>query len=90
LVSTLGGGIASQLLNLEDVAAEAGFEPYRSRHDGRIFPRINGILFITMWRFTKNNCITESFHRKMKRIQRRAYDFKNLNSYGLRDIAQYG
>jgi hypothetical protein len=25
-----------------------------------------------MWRFTKNNGITEGFHRKMKPIQRRA------------------
>ena len=26
-----------------------------------------------MWRFSKNNGITEGFHRKMKLIQRRAY-----------------
>jgi hypothetical protein len=29
-----------------------------------------------MWRFTKNNGITEGFHRKMKLIQRRAYGLK--------------
>ncbi|MCF6778016.1 ISL3 family transposase, partial [Thiotrichales bacterium 19X7-9] len=29
-----------------------------------------------MWRFTKNNGITEGFHRKMKLIQRRAYGFR--------------
>jgi len=43
-----------------------------------------------MWRFTKNNGITEGFHRKMKLIQRRAYGFKNFNNYRLRVIAQCG
>ena len=31
---------------------------------------------IRMWRFTKNNGITEGFHRKMKLIQRMAYGYK--------------
>ena len=43
-----------------------------------------------MWRFRKNNSITEGFHRKMKLIQRRAYGFKNFNNYRLRVIAQCG
>jgi len=43
-----------------------------------------------MWRFTKNNGITEGFHRKMKLIQRRAYGFQNFNNYRLRVIAQCG
>jgi transposase len=43
-----------------------------------------------MWRFTKNNGITEGFHRKMKLIQRRAYGFKNFQNYRLRVIAQCG
>ncbi|WP_411845078.1 ISL3 family transposase [Roseibacillus persicicus] len=43
-----------------------------------------------MWRFTRNNGITEGFHRKMKLIQRRAYGFKNFNNYRLRVIAQCG
>jgi len=42
------------------------------------------------WRFTKNNGITEGFHRKMKLIQRRAYGFRNFNNYRLRVIAQCG
>ena len=33
---------------------------------------------IRMWRFTKNNSITEGFHRKMKLIQRLAYGYKNF------------
>jgi transposase len=32
--------------------------------------------WLAMWRFTKNNGITEGFHRKMKLIQRRAYGSK--------------
>jgi transposase len=34
-----------------------------------------------MWRFTKNNGITEGFHRKMKLIQRQAYGFRNFDNY---------
>jgi len=43
-----------------------------------------------MWRFSKNNGITEGFHRKMKLIQRRAYGFRNFLNYRLRVIAQCG
>ncbi|MFN9408920.1 MAG: transposase, partial [Akkermansiaceae bacterium] len=43
-----------------------------------------------MWRFTKNNPITERYHIKMKLIQRRAYGFRNFNNYRLRVIAQCG
>lgn len=43
-----------------------------------------------MWRFSKNNGITEGFHRKMKLIQRRAYGFKNFENYRLRVIAECG
>jgi transposase len=43
-----------------------------------------------MWRFRKNNSITEGFHRKMKLIQRRAYGFRNFNNYRLRVIAHCG
>jgi len=43
-----------------------------------------------MWRFSKNNGITEGFHRKMKLIQRRAYGFRNFNNYRLRVIAHCG
>lgn len=37
-----------------------------------------------MFRFTKNNGITEGFHRKMKLIQRRAYGFRNFENYRIR------
>ncbi len=39
---------------------------------------------VRMWRFSKNNGITEGFHRKMKLIQRRAYGFQNFENYRLR------
>jgi transposase len=39
---------------------------------------------VRMWRFTKNNGITEGFHRKMKLIQRRAYGFRNFENYRMR------
>ena len=34
-----------------------------------------------MFRYSKNNGITEGFHRKMKLIQRRVYGFKNFENY---------
>jgi len=43
-----------------------------------------------MWRFTKNNGITEGFHTKMELIQRRAYGFRNFNNYRLRVIVLCG
>jgi transposase len=45
---------------------------------------------VRMWRFTRNNSITEGFHRKMKLIQRRAYGFRSFSNYRLRVIAQCG
>ena len=39
---------------------------------------------VRMWRFSKNNGITEGFHRKMKLIQRRAYGFRNFENYRTR------
>ena len=45
---------------------------------------------IRMWRFTKNNSITEGFHRKMKLIQRRAYGYRNFENYRLRVLVECG
>jgi transposase len=45
---------------------------------------------VRMWRFSRNNGITEGFHRKMKLIQRRAYGFRSFENYRLRVIAQCG
>ncbi len=37
-----------------------------------------------MWRFTKNNGITEGFHNKMETLSRKAYGFRNFENYRLR------
>ncbi|WP_309400817.1 transposase [Cerasicoccus maritimus] len=43
-----------------------------------------------MWRFSRNNSITEGFHRKLKLMQRIAYGFRHFNNYRLHVIAQCG
>ena len=37
-----------------------------------------------MWRFTRNNGITEGFHTKMEVLQRQAYGFRSFSNYRLR------
>ena len=39
---------------------------------------------VAMWRFTRNNGITEGFHNKMELINRQAYGFRNFQNYRLR------
>lgn len=39
---------------------------------------------VRMWRYTKNNGITEGYHNKMKMIVRRAFGFRNFENYRLR------
>jgi len=36
---------------------------------------------VAMWRFTKNNGITEGFHTKMEMISRQAFGFRNFENY---------
>jgi len=38
----------------------------------------------SMWRFTRNNGITEGFHNKMELINRQAYGFRNFENYRMR------
>ena len=45
---------------------------------------------IAMWRFRKNNGITEGFHNKMEMMTRRAYGFRNFENYRLRVLAHCG
>ena len=35
---------------------------------------------VAMWRFTRNNGITEGFHNKMELINRQAYGFRNFHN----------
>jgi transposase len=39
---------------------------------------------VAMWRFTRNNGITEGFYNKMDLINRQAYGFRNSENYRLR------
>jgi len=39
---------------------------------------------VRMWRFTKNNGITEGFHNKMEMMSRRAFGFRNFENWRLR------
>ena len=39
---------------------------------------------VAIWRFIRNNAITEGFHTKMEVLQRQAYGFRNFNNYRLR------
>jgi hypothetical protein len=50
--------------------AESGFAPLSTL--AKTLSSWKEEIIDCMWRFTKNNGITEGFHRKMKLIQRRA------------------
>ncbi len=39
---------------------------------------------VAMWRYTRNNGITEGFHNKMELISRQAYGFRNFENYRMR------
>ena len=43
-----------------------------------------------MWRFSRNNGITEGFHNKMETISRQAYGFRNFENYRIRALLYAG
>jgi transposase len=45
---------------------------------------------VRMWRFKRNNGMTEGFHNKMELIARRAYGFRNFENYRTRVLALCG
>jgi transposase len=45
---------------------------------------------VAMWRFSRNNGITEGFHTKMEMMTRRAYGFRNFENYRLRVLTHCG
>jgi len=59
----------------------SGLEPMRTLGDTLASWREE---IACMWRFTKNNAITEGFHTKMEMISRRAFGFQNFENYRLR------
>jgi transposase len=79
--------LARQLLALLEQLKSSAFEPLVTLAK-TLCECIEPIA--SMWRFSRNNGITEGFHRKMKLIQRRAYGFRNFDNYRLRVIAQCG
>jgi transposase len=76
-----------QLFELIAELKDSGFEPARTLASTL---RDWSEEIARMWRFSRNNGITEGFHRKMKLIQRRAYGFRSFENYRLRVIAQCG
>ena len=79
--------LAKQLMNWIDQLKESPFDAFRTLGK-TLYSWRNEIA--RMWRFTKNNGITEGFHTKMEMIQRRAYGFRNFNNYRLRVIVLCG
>lgn len=73
--------LVSRLLTCIDALIHSPFKPMNSL--GRTLDSWKEEI-ARMFRFTKNNGITEGFHRKMKLIQRRAYGFQNFENYRLR------
>ena len=80
-------GLVKQLLYLVDRLKKADFEEAQTLGQTLWSWREE---IARMWRFSRNNGITEGFHRKMKLIQRRAYGFRSFANYRLRVIAQCG
>ena len=80
-------GHVQQLLELTTILRDSGLEPAVTL--ARTLTNWSAEI-ARMWRFSRNNAITEGFHRKMKLIQRRAYGFRSFENYRLRVIAQCG
>jgi len=80
-------GHVQQLLELITILRDSGLEPAVTL--ARTLTDWSEEI-ARMWRFSRNNAITEGFHRKMKLIQRRAYGFRSFENYRLRVIAQCG
>jgi len=68
------------LRHIEDLK-QIGFEPLQQL--GRTLGSWSEEI-ARMWRFTKNNGITEGFHTKMEMLSRRAFGFRNFENYRLR------
>lgn len=75
------GRLVPHLLRMIDQLKASGFDPLRQL--GKTLDSWKEEI-ARMWRFTKNNGITEGFHTKMEMISRRAFGFKNFENYRLR------
>jgi hypothetical protein len=60
-------------------------DPLCDLHPRKVYDVVLGRSEIAcMWRFTRNNGITEGFHNKMELITRQAYGFRNFENYRIR------
>ncbi len=73
--------LIKRLLNYIDQLKTCGIDQLETL--GRTLGSWDGEI-AAMWRFTKNNGITEGFHNKMETISRMAYGFRNFENYRLR------
>ena len=73
--------LVAQLLEAIEALKASGFESLQTL--GESLNRWREEI-ACMWRFSKNNGITEGFHTKMEMISRRAFGFKNFENYRLR------
>ena len=75
---------------------ESGFRPASKPSYFQLFQSDTDSLFAwrdeigAIWRFTRNNGITEGFHNKMELITRQAFGFRNFENYRLRVKALCG
>ena len=70
--------LAPVLLNLIDQLRNSGFAELQSL--GQTLDSWKDEV-ARMWRFTRNNGITEGFHTKMEVLQRQAYGFRNFKNW---------
>lgn len=70
--------LASRFLRAVQELRQSGFSQLATLGD-TLFSWRNEIA--AMWRFTKNNGITEGFHTKMEMISRQAFGFRNFENY---------
>jgi transposase len=73
--------LVPRLLRAIHQLRQAGFAPLVAL--GQTLASWSGEI-AAMWRFTRNNGITEGFHTKMELLQRQAYGFRNFQNYRLR------
>ncbi len=70
--------LASRFLRAVQELRDSGFSSLATLGD-TLFSWRNEIA--AMWRFSRNNGITEGFHTKMEMISRQAFGFRNFENY---------
>lgn len=73
--------LVKEFLEVIEQLNESGFESMRQL--GKTLYEWRDEI-VRMWRFTKNNSITEGLHNKIERVQRQACGFRNFANYRTR------